>query len=104
MSAGKLSHRIELHSVQLVDDGFQTVEQYALDSSVWAEVWMASQKDLMKAGQTSSTIDMNFKVRRNISISVDWRIVFDEDTYDIQSIDNLSEKNYTVLKGKKVIS
>lgn len=104
MQAGKLRHRVELHSASTdrSDYGEQT-ETWSKYDTVWASIEPLQGRELMHAQQISAEITHLARMRYNSSAATEHRVIFGARTLEIISIINPEERNREmVLMCKEV--
>ena len=87
MQAGKLDRRIVIQSRSLAQDGAgQPVETWATLCTVWANVEHLRGSEPFQGEQFNAQRKTTFKVRWRDDIDETMQVVFDDDTYRVQSV------------------
>lgn len=87
MQAGKLDRRIVIQTPTATRDGAgQPVKTWGLLATVWAKVEHLRGKEPFQGEQFNAQRTSVFTIRHRTDVDETMQIIFDGDTYDIQSI------------------
>ncbi len=104
MQAGKLRHRVELHSATAEQDTYgESIDTYASYATVWASVEPLQGRELEHAQQISAETNHKVIIRYNSSVASEHRVIFGSRTLEITAIINPQERNeYQILMCKEI--
>lgn len=105
MRAGKLRSKIDFYSPTNVRDEYLAfVESYTLTFSTWAEVIFLSAKESLVNAQVTAGQTLVFEIRYRTGIDETMKIKFNNVSYNIQSIENVTARNKTLrIVGMKEV-
>lgn len=89
---GNMRDRVTLQSVELVDDGFSTIETYVDVATVWARVEPLKGQERLVAGSVTQTHHLHVHIRNRADLQANWRVVWKGTTYTITGRRNLDER------------
>ena len=89
---GNMRDRVTLQRVELVDDGFGTVETLVDVATVWARVEPVKGQERILAGAVTQTTTLHMHIRQHHDVEANWRAVWKGDSYNITARRNLDER------------
>lgn len=89
---GTLRERVTLQSVQLVDDGFGQVEQFADAATVYARVEPMTVSEQWANATVEAVNDVRIHIRWRGDVQPTWRVFWRGKTFNIIGIRNLDER------------
>jgi len=104
MRAGRLRHRVELHSATTTRNSYgEAVDTWASYASVWAGIEPLRSDEITNAQQVQAEITHKVIIRYNSSVAETHRVIYGTRTLEIVSIINMNEQNiYQELMCKEV--
>jgi len=94
MQAGKLRHRVELHSATAAQDAYgESIDTFASFATVWASVEPLQGRELEHAQQISAETNHKVTIRYNSTVTEAHRVIFGSRTLEITAIINPQERN-----------
>lgn len=106
IAAGKMDRRIKLQRAVEAQDGFgtpiKTWQDIASKPTVWAEVEPLGGRETFASQELLAEADSRFRVRYRTDITVEMRIVYQGDNYDIKSIAELGRHEGLEILAKRV--
>lgn len=98
MRSGTLNKSIIIESLTTTQDSFgDTIESWSEYKKARAAIKQISSKEYFGAQKTSVSAVMEFKIRYIPGIIESMRINYKSKYYDIESIDNINEKNRNIV-------
>lgn len=91
MRSGNMDRAIKVQRFTLVDDGFQTIEQWADHLTLWAEVTQESGREFFAAATVNSERKVIFRIRWS-DVTVLDRVVYGGRNHDINEVRELGRK------------
>jgi len=84
---GRMDRRIQLQvKVETQDASGEPIESWNALDTVWAEAIPLRGTERFASQQTAAEADTRFKIRYRSDVTVENRIVFDGDNYDITAV------------------
>jgi SPP1 family predicted phage head-tail adaptor len=98
VAAGKLGHRIELHSASETSDDYGDVlESWSSYATVWARVMPLQGRELLLAQQVNAELTHQVEIRYNSTVTTTHRVILGSRTLEIVSIINEDERNKNMI-------
>lgn len=104
MRAGRLRHRVELQSLDQVQDSFgEQVKSFTTYATVWAEVNPLKGKEIEAAQQIFAEAECKIVIRYDERVTETDKIVFDGQDYEIGDVrDPYERKGYLEIMCKVI--
>ncbi len=105
MQAGKLRHRIELHSnIPTRNAQGEQIDSWAKYATVWASVEPFNGKELLNAQQISAEVTQRVKIRYYSGVKPEHRVIFKDRTLEIVAALDIAERRRSMhLMCKEVV-
>lgn len=105
MQAGKLRHRIELHSASESQNSFGEIEKtYSSYDTVWGSIESLTGRELEHAQQISAETTLKVNIRYYSGVETGHRVIYGSRTLEITHIINPDERNIELILYCKEIT
>ena len=94
MQVGKLDQRVVLQSQSnSTNDLGEVIKSYETVATVWGHVISRKGSESFQAARTESTRVIKIKIRYRSDIKTDWRIQWQDESYNVIDIDRTLRRN-----------